>query len=67
MNNRPPCFPSCDERTVGCHSTCTRGYKEWRKWKDEVNQKRYRELQAINDADALRTEGIKNVTRGNRE
>ena len=63
-----PCY-ACKKRKVGCHSTCTGkgSYQEWREKKDKINEKRYRELQAVNDADALRSEGIKNVTRGIRK
>lgn len=51
---------------MGCHSTCEE-YIEWRKWKNGVNEKRAKELQTYQDVSSLRAEGIKNVTRGNRE
>ena len=60
-----PCY-GCNERTAECHSTCSK-YKDWRQYKDKLNAVRAGVIKARRDADDLRAEGIKNVTRGNRK
>ena len=62
---KPPCY-GCMDRSERCHSTCEK-YILWRRDKDRENALRALEIQTRRDADCLRAEGIKNVTRGNRE
>ena len=37
----------CDARSPGCHGSCER-YREYRKWQDEINEKR-RNAMEINE------------------
>lgn len=49
MAIKPPC-KGCEERQIGCHSTCER-YKAFRADLDEQNAKRA-EIKSANDATA---------------
>lgn len=35
-HREPPCFPACEERTVGCHANC----EKYLQWKQELSQKK---------------------------
>lgn len=47
IRNRPPCFPTCDQRTAECHATCER-YGKWRAALDAENAQRHKDDE-VND------------------
>lgn len=44
---KAPCF-KCPERHIGCHSDCTRGYKEFKEYRQRISNARQKALY-IND------------------
>lgn len=55
MATKPPC-KGCDERQIGCHSTCER-YKAFRAALNEQNAKRA-EIRSVDDAKAMSVERL---------
>lgn len=56
-----PCL-NCNERTVGCHSTCSK-YKEFRKFKDEENEKIRKEKILNSDLVEYKKDTYKRISR----
>ena len=51
MKKVAPCR-GCEERKVGCHSACPKGYTEWKEWLEEKKEETRRRRALERGADA---------------